>query len=555
MLVPSKEYDISTAFEAVENELIQSMMRNMRRHRVQEITEGKEWMMWQAEQLKALELYRKDNRKKFTKQFSRLNKEIDELLRQARQTGSMDQEEEILNAIANGFKGYRRRGKTVSAAFFAMNDRKLNALIKATTQDMKRAETAVLRMANDRYRKIIFNAQVYANTGAGTYEKAVDMATRDYLSAGLNCVEYVNGARHTLADYADMAIRTASKRAYLAGEGEKRQEWGITTVILNKRGNPCPKCLPFAGKVLIDDVWSGGKKEDGPYPLMSTAIAAGLYHPRCKDSHTTYFPGVSTADDKWTKAEMLNVKRASARESKKQYATRQAKRFGRLAEYSMDADNQRRYLRMAEKWNAVAGNQKTNRTAVDYKSGFIEMLKKSPKEGRHYMKIRMYAEATDFLEDANLEYPYAYDPVKDAIRFNPELSERISADAYQILAHEIMHRMDVLEYRSWENEGFKKAIESTREKVYNHKAEIESWFIVGGKYQNNALLSDIISALTQNGIDIPFGHDEKYWASPKSVALEVFANLGGLDLLGDVGSDELNGILSDLYAAYKEVTK
>ena len=66
------------------------------------------------------------------------------------------------------------------------------------------------------------------------------MATKDMLSSGLNCVEYKNGARYTLADYAEMAIRTASKRAYLQGEGEKCQEWGISTVIVNKRGNPCP---------------------------------------------------------------------------------------------------------------------------------------------------------------------------------------------------------------------------------------------------------------------------------------------------------------------------
>ena len=84
-------------------------------------------------------------------------------------------------------------------------------------------------------------------------------------AAGLNCIEYANGARYTISDYADMAIRTASKRAYLQGEGEKRQEWGIHTVIVNKRGNPCPKCLPFVGKVLIDDVWSGGSMEDGKY--------------------------------------------------------------------------------------------------------------------------------------------------------------------------------------------------------------------------------------------------------------------------------------------------
>lgn len=163
-------------------------------------------------------------------------------------------------------------------------------------------------MADDQYRKIIYNAQVYANTGAGTYDKAVDMAIKDLISAGLNCVEYSNGARHTLPDYADMAIRTAGKRAYLTGEGEKRQEWGIHTVIINKRGNPCSLCLPFVGKVLIDDVWSGGTPQDGSYPLMSSAIAAGLYHPRCKDSHTTYFEGVSSPPkEKFTQAELNGI--------------------------------------------------------------------------------------------------------------------------------------------------------------------------------------------------------------------------------------------------------
>ncbi|MCQ4638683.1 phage minor capsid protein, partial [Anaerovorax odorimutans] len=132
----------------------------------------------------------------------------------------------------------------------------------------------------------------------------------DFLAAGINCIEYANGARHTMQDYAYMAIQTAAKRAYLTGEGEKRQEWGVSTVIMNKRGNPCPKCLPFVGKVMIDDVWSGGRKSDGTYPLMSTAISAGLYHPRCKDSHSTYFPGITTAEDRWTKEELAAIEKA-----------------------------------------------------------------------------------------------------------------------------------------------------------------------------------------------------------------------------------------------------
>lgn len=278
------EYDLAEAFQKIENELMTSMIRNMDRHRAEETKEGYNWSMWQTEQLKALEKYKKDNRKKYQKQFKSINAQIEEVIRQARQKGNLQQEIQILNAIKNGFKDVRKSSKAMTAEFFKLNDRKLEALIKATGEDMKKAETAVLRKANDDYRKAIYNAQVYANTGAGTYEKAVDMATKDMLSRGLNCVEYANGARHTLADYADMAIRTASKRAYLQGEGEKRQEWGITTVIMAKRGNPCPKCLPFVGKVLIDDVWSGGRSdgvdpETGKkYPLMSYAISKGLYH-------------------------------------------------------------------------------------------------------------------------------------------------------------------------------------------------------------------------------------------------------------------------------------
>ena len=357
------EYDLAETFRRIENELIASMIRNMDRHRAEETKEGYNWSMWQVEQLKALEKYKRKNQKKYQKQFKSINRQIEHLIRQARMKGNMKQEIRILQAIRKGWKTHGRNGTpahdAMTAEFFKLNDRKLDALIEATTHDMEAAETAVLRKANDDYRKAIFNAQVYANTGAGTYEKAVDMATKDMLSRGLNCVMYANGARHTLSDYADMAIRTASKRAYLQGEGEKRQEWGFATVIMAKRGNPCPKCLPFVGKVLIDDVWSGGSKdgvdpETGKrYPLMSYAISKGLYHPRCKDSHTTYFPGISTADDTWTKEELENVGLQSQQEVRQQYTKRQEEKYSRLAEYSLDPDNKQIYGRKASEWRNV----------------------------------------------------------------------------------------------------------------------------------------------------------------------------------------------------------
>lgn len=364
-------YDIGTAFEAIEDELIASMIRNMKRHRVEEVSQGIQWSQWQAEQLKALEKFKKQNQRLFSGKFKEINSMIEYAIKAARQQGNMDQEIAILEAIKGGFKGARKQSRGTYGEFFQLNDRKLNALIKATTDDFKNGETAMLRQANDQYRQIIYNAQVYANTGAGTYEKAVDMATKDFLSRGITCIEYANGARHAMKDYADMAIRTAAKRAYLTGEGEKRQEWGIHTVILNKRGdNPCPKCLPFVGKVLIDDVWSSGSSTDGPYPLMSHAIARGLYHPRCKDSHTTYFQGLSTADDTWTQKELDNIEWENRQEAKQQYAKRQEEKYDRLAKYSLDQENQKSYRAKSRQWKNVKfrTGDYTEREYVQYKS-------------------------------------------------------------------------------------------------------------------------------------------------------------------------------------------
>lgn len=344
------DYNIREAFEKIEDELIDSMMRNFSRHRAEETKEGYNWTQWQAEQLKSLEEYRKHNAKKFGKRFKTINSKVEEMIRTAKADGNASQEAEILEAVKDGFKAPKKPSAHSTAEFFKVNDRKLDALIKSTTDDLKRAETAVLRMSNDKYRKAIFNAQVAMNTGAVTYEKAVDMACKDMLNTGLNCVEYKNGARHTLSDYADMAVKTANKRAYLRGEGEKRAEWGVSLVVVNSRQGGCPDCAKYIGKVFIDDVYSNGKKSDGNYPLLSTAIKNGLFHPRCKDSTSTYYEEITTLEPV-TPEEEAEMDRRERLEEKQQYAERQAERFDRRAEYSLDEDNKRIAQTRADEWH------------------------------------------------------------------------------------------------------------------------------------------------------------------------------------------------------------
>lgn len=360
------EYDIGAAFKAIEDELIKSMIRNMKNHRVEEAENEKQWEMWQAKQLESLERYKKKNRKKYKGQFESINESIDKIIRQAYEEGGLEQEIEILQAIKkrygdnipNNIRRMKERlterlpfGSKVSKDFFQTNDKRLDALVHATTSDMQTAEAAMLRMADDQYRKIIFNAQTYAISGAGTYEKAVDMATKNFLAAGINCIEYKGGRRVNIKSYAEMVVRTSSKRAQLYADGQVRKEIGISTVIAKKRLNACPLCLPFVDKVLIDDVWSGGKQSDGPYPLVSEALKAGFFHPNCKDHLSTYIPGVTEPPEgSFTEQEIESIGIKSKKEAEQQYVSRQAEKYGRLAEHSLSPENKTMYKAKEKGW-------------------------------------------------------------------------------------------------------------------------------------------------------------------------------------------------------------
>lgn len=526
------DYDIEDAFRAIENELLDSMIRNLKHHRAEETDEGFEWTSWQTEQLNALNKYKTKNNKTFKKRFSEINSKISEGIRQSKELGSMDEEIEILVAIKKGFKPHKVSG-TMQAQFFKINERKLDALIKATTNDMQKAESAMLRMANDQYRKVIFNAQVYANTGAGTYEKAVDMATKDFLSRGINCIQYKNGARVNIASYAAMAIRTANTRAYLQGEGQKRQEWGISTVIVNKRGHACLKCLKWTGKVLIDDVWSGGKATDGPYPLMSAAMAQGLYHPNCKDGHTTYFPGISEKPEKLTKKNIEKSVEAYKDEQRIHYAQRQAEKYKNLADNSLDEENKKRYSALKNKWREELIRAKDRATKGTQK------------------KVQAFSEKLDDVQNTDVKILLE----QSMKRVDFEVSTRRASyfskgkvylakkDNMDAIAHELFHEIDS-SYRLSQNGFITESLKTdykklqNLEKIYRKQLDEvlkskypEAFFrnqlgelIVYEKYRG---ISDILHGMTDGRINLGYGHYRKgYWKRPFALEKETFAQYG-----------------------------
>lgn len=352
------DYDISYIFNEMQEYLIESMSRNLNRHIKWEQKEGFSWEMWQSLQLEALEDYKRNSKEFVNKGYLSVADKLENLLKKTNSDARLKQESNILKAVQNGYST-KKPTKSISKAFFRVNDRKLRAITKASRNDLKKASKSMLRMANDQYRQVIYKAQVFASTGTVTVNQAIDMATKDFLSKGINCIEYKNGRRVGIDTYAEAVIRNANKKAYLVGEGTKRDEWGVHTVLISQYGACSPTCLPWQGKVYIDDVYSSGTQKDGQgtgYPLLSSAIAGGLFHPNCKHTMTTYFEGVTTMPKK---SDVAKTRENSNLVATQRYNERQIRKYKRLENNSLDRDNQSKYKRKRLEW------QKRQRELID----------------------------------------------------------------------------------------------------------------------------------------------------------------------------------------------
>ena len=102
----------------------------------------------------------------------------------------------------------------------------------------------------------------------------------------------------------------------------------------------------------MDDVF-GSWRPTGiqKYPLISTAMAGGLYHPNCKDTHTTYFEGL---DEDLVKP-MTAEEREKAREvyelqQEQRYNERNIRKYKRLSKLSVDDSTKDYYNIRVSTW-------------------------------------------------------------------------------------------------------------------------------------------------------------------------------------------------------------
>lgn len=368
-----KSYNIRKIFEQMELDLISSMHKAFYFHQREEEKEGFRFEQWQLVKLREMEKYRKRNKDILGEYNAPIEKVIQETLQQSFDKGQQniethkgyitgeikfpqDEIKEEVKKSNNGISEHQEiEAKTPKESqnteelpkapreegFFGVNEKKLKALMESVNNDLNKAEYAVLRKMDDVYRQTIFKTHMYLQNGAKTLNQAIDMSTKDFLDKGINSIQYKNGANVNIASYVEMALRTANHRAMLLGEGSKRDEYGIHLVVVSAHANTCPKCEPWQGKILIDDVFSHPNKEyiekyRDKYKLVSEAIEKGLLHPNCRHSLITYFEGVTRLPKVPDGKEAIKVYEA---EQRQRALERDIRKWKRIEVGSVDEEN------------------------------------------------------------------------------------------------------------------------------------------------------------------------------------------------------------------------
>lgn len=354
--------DIAKIFEEIELRLIASLKRNLSRHKAEEEKEGFEWSAWQAEKLNNIDNFRKENAQIADEYVDVIDDETRQLMTNQFHEGEHTAEQSVIDVSESGVNvpdvpAQPQPPEAPTAIpddhFFGVNKPKMDKLMEDVTTLEKTALTAAVRNMDDVYRTTLNKVQLMMGTGSITLNEAIDLATRDFLDKGINCIVYADGRRVNIADYVRMALRTTSTRATLQGAAKRFAELGYDTVLISQYGGCSETCEPYQGKVYIDDVftiWNGersgdfGKSNycDKWFMLLSVAIRGGLFHPNCRHTMGQYIEGL-TKIPKPIPAEKIREQRAL--EEKQRAMERKIRALKRKVEGTQDEKKVKEYKR------------------------------------------------------------------------------------------------------------------------------------------------------------------------------------------------------------------
>lgn len=177
------------------------------------------------------------------------------------------------------------------------------------------------------------------------------------LSDGIGAFTDGAGRNWRLDTYVEMAVRTTTGQAAVAGHVGQLQAAGLDLVVVSDAPRECPLCRPWerkvlslsgaVGAVIVPSTTGEGTVRVDVAGTLEQAKAAGLQHPNCRHSVSAYLPGATVVKPaKQEPAGYEAVQRQRAMERK----VREWKRRGALA---LDDDTARRAAVKVREWQSA----------------------------------------------------------------------------------------------------------------------------------------------------------------------------------------------------------
>lgn len=162
------------------------------------------------------------------------------------------------------------------------------------------------------------------------------------------------------------------------------------------------------------------------------------------------------------------------------------------------------------------------------KKEYLKCLTNVPQKNKIFLEY--YAKNTEYVLNTGLPGAFAYSMKKDVIFYNPSHQE-FGMYGFEIVnTHELAHRIDALNLKSWNNKIFRKTIADTI-KMVNDNFNKFNLMAKNSNVCQNIFLGDILSALSYNKLDSCTGHSQDIWEVPNTKESEIFANLFSLESL------------------------
>lgn len=224
--------------------------------------------------------------------------------------------------------------------FDSYKDRAVQAVRDDLTSELQDVRRRITRLDDDVYKMIAPQYAINLIQGGITPQEAAAGAWKQFVRQGITGFTDKACRNWALSTYVEMAVRTATMRAYLEATVQSMDMAGVNLATVPHDAHPCPKCFPWQGRIIAIH-------PDGVHPTMDDARKAGLWHPQCGHALIRWDPSIPPPRE-WTRADQAAYQ-VTQKQRALELAVRKAKRMIEYGQTAAQRAEGRQDMRDAQK--------------------------------------------------------------------------------------------------------------------------------------------------------------------------------------------------------------